>query len=135
MVNTEMTTTPTQQPEALRLSLLLATGWTRQKELAQAADELDRQHAENARLTAANEALRIAGVYLVLQVIDCGGCPVLAFMDEQKANEYAAERSLAYQADRRAAVIKNCGYTDAQADAFAESMASQFYVEYVEVNP
>jgi hypothetical protein len=38
---------------------LLATGWTRQKELVQAADELDRQHAENARLTAENEALKL----------------------------------------------------------------------------
>ena len=52
-----MTATPTQQTEAQRLSLLLATGWTRQKELTQAADELDRQHAEIARLTAENEAL------------------------------------------------------------------------------
>ncbi len=79
------------------------------------------------------DALRIAGVYLVLQVIDCGGCPILAFTDEQKANEYAAKRSAEYQLERREAVIKNCGYTDAQADVFAESMASQFYVEYVEV--
>lgn len=124
-----MTTTPTQQPEALRL--------------AESLDELDAQFshtglcaesaAELRRLTAENEALRISGVYLVLQVIDCGGCPVLAFMDEQKANEYAAERSAAYQLERREAVIKNCGYTDSQADAFAESMADQFYVEYVEV--
>ena len=58
MVDTEMTTIPTIQPEAQRLSLLLATGWTRQKELTQAADELDRQHDEIARLTAENEAMR-----------------------------------------------------------------------------
>ena len=55
-----MTTIPTIQPEAQRLSLLLATGWTRQKELTQAADELDRQHSEIARLAAENEALRSA---------------------------------------------------------------------------
>lgn len=79
------------------------------------------------------EANGMAGVYLVLQVIDCGGCPILAFMDEQKANEYAAKRSAAYQLERRKAVIKNRGYTDAQADVFAQSMANQFYVEYVEV--
>lgn len=79
------------------------------------------------------EALLIDGVYLVMQIVDCGGCPILAFVDEQKANEYAAERSAAYQLERREAVIKNCGYTDSQADAFAESMADQFYVEYVEV--
>ena len=51
MVNTEMTTTPTKQPEAQRLSLLLATGWTRQKELTQAADELEKER------TARQEAL------------------------------------------------------------------------------
>ena len=55
-----MNTTLKQQPDAQRLSLLLATGWTRQKELTQAADELDRQHAEIARLTAENEALKAA---------------------------------------------------------------------------
>ena len=55
-----MTTTPTVQPEAQRLSLLLATGWTRQKEMTQAADELDRQHAEITRLTAENEELKAA---------------------------------------------------------------------------
>ena len=55
-----MNTTSTEQPEAQRLSLLLATGWTRQKELTQAADELDRQHAEIARLHAENKALRSA---------------------------------------------------------------------------
>lgn len=65
--------------------------------------------------------------------IDCGGHPVMAFTDEAKAEAYADERSTAYQIERRAAVIKNCGYTDDQADAFAESMANQFYVEQVEV--
>ena len=93
MVDTEMTATPTQQPDALR----------------------------------------IAGVYIVLQVVDCGGCSILAFTDEQKAYEYASKRSAEYQLERREAVIKYCGYTDAQADVFAESMANQFYVEYVEV--
>ena len=57
MVDTEMTATPTQQPDALR----------------------------------------IAGVYIVLQVVDCGGCSILAFTDEQKAYEYASKRSAEYQ--------------------------------------
>jgi hypothetical protein len=53
-----MTTTPTQQPEALLLSDALATGRHMIRKDKRAAAELERQHTEIARLTAENEALR-----------------------------------------------------------------------------
>ena len=56
-----MTTTPTQQPEALRLADTLdqvAALFSFPAALLLSAAELRRQHAEIARLTAENEALR-----------------------------------------------------------------------------
>ena len=56
-----MTTTPTQQPEALKLADVLhevASLFCFPSALLQSAAELRFQHAEIARLTAENEALR-----------------------------------------------------------------------------
>ena len=61
MVDTEMTTTPTQQPEALKLADVLhevASLFGFPSALLQSATELRFQHAEIARLTAENEALK-----------------------------------------------------------------------------
>ena len=58
-----MTTTPTQQPEALKLADVLhevASLFGFPYALLQSAAELRFQHAEIARLTAENEALRSA---------------------------------------------------------------------------
>ena len=63
MVDTEMTATPTQQPEALKLADVLhevASLFGFPSALLQSAAELRFQHAEIARLTAENEALRSA---------------------------------------------------------------------------
>ena len=63
MVDTEMTVTPTQQPEALKLADVLhevASLFGFPYALLQSAAELRFQHAEIARLTAENEALRSA---------------------------------------------------------------------------
>ena len=60
MVDTEMTTTPTQKPEALKLADVLhevASLFGFPYALLQSAAELRFQHAEIARLTAENEAL------------------------------------------------------------------------------
>lgn len=76
-----MTATTTQQTEAQRLSLLLANGWTRQKELTQDADELDRQHAEIARLTAENARLKAENEALKEKV---AGCDIMGLAEEQR---------------------------------------------------
>ena len=63
MVDTEMTATPTQQPEALKLVDVLhevAFLFGFPYALAQSAAELRFQHDEIARLTAENEALKAA---------------------------------------------------------------------------
>ena len=63
MVDTEMTTTPTQKPEALKLADVLhevASLFGFPYALLQSAAELRFQHAEIARLTTENEALKAA---------------------------------------------------------------------------
>lgn len=62
MVDTEMTATPTQQPEALKLADALhevASLFGFPYALTQSAAELRFQHAEIASLTAENRALRV----------------------------------------------------------------------------
>ena len=61
MVDTEMTTKPTRQPDALKLADVLhevASLFGFPSALLQSATELRFQHAEIARLTAENEALK-----------------------------------------------------------------------------
>ena len=63
MVDTEMTATPTQQPETIRLADALKRRTPfldGSSTIDHAEKELRRQHAEIARLTAENEALRSA---------------------------------------------------------------------------
>lgn len=72
VVDTKMTTTPTQRPEAIWLADALDeldAQFTHRGMCGEAAAELRRQHAEIERLTAENEALRakMALVDYVLQ--------------------------------------------------------------------
>ena len=63
MVDTEMTATPTQQPETIRLADALKRRTPfldGSSTIDHAEKELRRQHAEIARLTAENEALKAA---------------------------------------------------------------------------
>ena len=63
MVDTEMTTTPTQQPDALRLADALKRRTPfldGSSTIDHAEKELRRLHAEIARLTAENKALKAA---------------------------------------------------------------------------
>ena len=67
-----MTTTPTQQPEALKLADVLhevASLFCFPSALLQSAAELRLQHAEIARLTAENEALKAKNQPLLIHVI------------------------------------------------------------------
>lgn len=70
-------------------------------------------------------------LYLIMQKIDLGGHPIIAFTNEELAIQKINELNESYNENQIQRLITDCNYTKKQAEQWIKNHGGEYYIEEV----
>lgn len=75
----------------------------------------------------------MTNIYIIMQLVDLGGHPQVAFTDLTLANADVIERNKQYRAGKIATLLTHGHYTQEMAEKWVDDTDDKYYIETIEL--